>query len=82
MIVQQQVVATFLQEIRDFLKIYTWIEVWVVVTVAAGLVGIWYIFSLELMIENIIFRSAAIWALVILLSGGAAATDYLRKRKS
>jgi len=82
MIVQQQVVATFLQEIRDFLKIYTWIEVWMVVSVAAGLVGIWYIFSLQLMIENVIVRSAAIWSLVILLSGGAAATDYLRKRKS
>jgi len=53
-----------------------------VVGTSLGIMGVWFIFSLQLRIQNDIARAVAIWLLVFVLTAGAAATDYLRKRKA
>jgi hypothetical protein len=74
-------VVTFLRGIKDFLSTYTWIELWIVVGVSMGMMGLWLLLSFQLSITNDLLRAASIWAVIFALTIGAATTDALRKHK-
>jgi hypothetical protein len=67
--------------LRDWLEIYTWWELWLIVSIPTLLVGFWFFFSYLLGIPNDIIRGVAIWALLAILMLGAATVDALRKQR-
>ena len=67
-----------LEWLKDLLKIYTWTEFWIVVSVPSVMMGIWILFAKMLAIKNDVLRTVAIWALIFiltLLSSMAKAAD-------
>lgn len=67
--------------LRDLIEIYTWREVWIAVSVPGIIMGVWFLFTFMLRIQNVALRTASIWALIIVLTAGSAATEYTKKRK-
>ena len=67
--------------IKDLLKIYTWKEFWMVVTVPTAVIGVWFLFCFLLSIRIILVRAIAIWLLIFLLTLGGATVDVLRKKQ-
>ena len=70
------------QWIKEFLRIYTWKELWMVVSVPTAVMGVWFLFCYLLTIPIITVRAAAIWSLIFILTLGSATVDALRKRQS
>jgi len=68
--------------LKELLTIYTWKELWILMTVPTAIVGVWVLFSFLLSIPNDIVRTVAIWSLLFALTLGAATVDALRKQKS
>ena len=68
--------------VKDFLRIYTWTEFWMVVSVPTGVMGIWFLFCYLLTIPVTAVRAAAIWSLIFILTVGSATVDAVRKRQS
>lgn len=68
--------------VKDFLRIYTWKELWMVVSVPTGVMGIWFLFCYLLSIPVIAVRATAIWSLVFILTVGGATVDAVRRRQS
>jgi len=68
--------------VKDFLRIYTWKELWMVVSVPTGVMGIWFLFCYLLSIPVIAVRTTAIWLPVCILTLGSATVDAVRKRQS
>jgi len=68
--------------VKDFLAMYTWKELWMVVSVPAGVMGVWFLFCYFLSIPIIAVRATAIWSLVFILTLGSATVDAVRKRQS
>lgn len=66
--------------LKDLLKIYTWTELWMVVSVPTAIVGVWFLFCLLLRIPIVFWRALAIWLLIFVLSAGSAAVDKARKK--
>ena len=71
-----------LEWLKDLLIIYTWKELWIVVSVPTAVVGIWILFTFLLSIPNDIVRTISIWSLIFALTLGAATVDALRKQQS
>jgi len=67
--------------LKDFLKIYTWIELWIVVSIPALMTCFLLLFSFMLSIQNEAIRAAAIWLLVSGLTAGAVTVDALKKQR-
>jgi hypothetical protein len=74
-------VANILDLLKEWLLIYTWVELWVIVGATVLMVSIWYVFSLMLGIQNTLLRATAIWSLIFGLTAGAATTNWLVKRR-
>ncbi|MFQ6064479.1 MAG: hypothetical protein ACE5L6_03295 [Candidatus Bathyarchaeia archaeon] len=68
--------------LKDLLRIYTWTEFWMVVSVPAAVMGVWFLFCYLLTIPIIPLRAMAIWLLISLLTVAAATVDALRKKQS
>jgi hypothetical protein len=68
--------------LKDLLIIYTWKELWIVVSVPTAVVGVWALFCFLLTIPNDIVRTVAIWGLILGLTAGAATVDALRRQQS
>jgi uncharacterized membrane protein len=68
------------QWLRDLLEIYTWTELWIIVSVPIVMTGIWFLFTFLLSIPNSVIRTASIWSLISVLTVGAATVDALRKK--
>ena len=66
--------------LKDLLMIYTWKELWIVVSVPVAIMGLWFLFCLLLSIPMIIIRAISIWSLIFILTLGAATVDALRKQ--
>jgi len=69
------------QWLKDLLTIYTWKELWLVVSVPTVVMGIWFLFCFLLTIPVIIIRAIAIWSLISVLTLGAATVDAIRKQR-
>jgi hypothetical protein len=54
------------QDLKFFLKIYTWLEVWYVIGGASAIVGCWFVIAFALSLPNP-FRAALIWGLFLAL---------------
>jgi len=67
--------------LKDLLIIYTWKELWMVVSVPVAIMGLWVLFCLLLTIPIIIIRTISIWSLIFILTLGAAAVDASRKQR-
>ncbi|MFB0522772.1 MAG: hypothetical protein ACETV1_03310 [Candidatus Bathyarchaeia archaeon] len=68
------------QWLRDLLTIYTWTELWLIVSVPTAMTGLWFLLSFLLSIPNDAVRTASIWLVISGLTLGAATVDALRKR--
>lgn len=68
--------------LKDLLRIYTWKELWMVVSVPTAVMGVWLLFCLLISIPIIIIRAIAIWSLVFILTLGSATIDALRKKQA
>jgi len=66
--------------LKDLLIIYTWKELWIVISVPTAIMGLWFLFCFLLTIPIVLIRAIAIWTMVSLLTAGSAAVDALRKR--
>lgn len=66
--------------LKDLLRIYTWKELWMVVSVPVAIMGLWILFCLLLTIRITIIRAISIWSLIFILTLGAAAVDAVRKQ--
>jgi len=75
-------VNALLEWLKDLLIIYTWKELWIVVSLPTVVVGVWILFTFLLSIPNDIVRTIAIWSLIFALTLGAATVDALRKQQS
>ncbi|MCK4424209.1 hypothetical protein KAU93_00880 [Candidatus Bathyarchaeota archaeon] len=67
--------------LKDLLIIYTWKELWMLVSVPVAIMGLWVLFCLLLTIPIIIIRTISIWSLIFILTLGAAAVDASRKQR-
>ena len=67
--------------LKDLLIIYTWKELWMLVSVPVAIMGLWVLFCLLLTIPMIIIRTISIWSLIFILTLGAAAVDASRKQR-
>ena len=67
--------------LKEWLLIYTWVELWLIVGVTVLMLSVWFLFSLLLGIQNTIIRATAIWSLIFGLTAGAATTNYIMKRR-
>jgi hypothetical protein len=65
--------------VKDLLRLYTWKELWIVVSVPTAVMGIWFLFCYLLTIPVIAVRAAAIWSLIFILTLGSATVDAVRK---
>jgi len=70
-----------LEWLKDLFTIYTWKELWIVMSVPTAMVGIWVLFCFLLSIPNDLVRTVAIWSLIFALTLGAATVDVLRKQQ-
>lgn len=68
------------QWLRDLLTIYTWTELWLIVSVPTAMTGLWFLLGFLLSIPNDAVRTASIWLAIAGLTLGAATVDALRKR--
>ena len=68
--------------VKDLLRLYTWKELWIVVSVPTAVMGIWFLFCYLLTIPVIAVRAAAIWSLIFILTLGSATVDAVRKGRS
>jgi DNA anti-recombination protein RmuC len=73
------VVIPFLDWLRDLIEIYTWKELWIVVSAPTILTGVLLLFAFMFRIEDITIRSAAIWSLLSSLMIAGITADYYRK---
>ncbi len=71
-----------LEWLKELLMIYTWKELWVIVSVPTLIVGVWALFCFLLTIPSDIIRIIGIWTLIFALTAGAAAVDVLKRQKS
>jgi len=69
------------QWLKDWLAIYLWSELWMVVSVPVAIMGVWFLFCLLIGIPNSYLRAIAIWSLFLTLALGATTVDALRKRR-
>lgn len=67
--------------LRDLLEIYTWWELWLVVSIPSAMVGVWFLLSFLIGIQNDVIRTVAIWSLLFVLTLGAATVDAIRRRR-
>lgn len=70
------------QWLKDLLRIFTWKELWMVVSVPTAIMGVWLLFNLMLSIRIIFIRATAIWLLFFILTLGSATVDALRKKQA
>lgn len=68
--------------LKDLLRIYTWKELWMVVSVPTAIMGVWFLFCYLLTIPIVPIRAMAIWSLISLLTVGSATVDAVRKKQS
>lgn len=54
----------FLRDLKFFLSIYTWLEIWVLVGFAISATGIWLVIAMALNLPNPL-RSVVIWAIIL-----------------
>jgi hypothetical protein len=73
-------VISVFEWLEDLLKIYTWKEFWILVSVPFAIMGVWFLFYLLLCIPVIIIRAIGIWSLIFILTFGAAAVDVVKKQ--
>jgi hypothetical protein len=74
-------VVSVFEWLKDLLDIYTWKEFWLVLSVPVAITGIWLLFYLLLSIPVTTIRAITIWALILILTLGAATVDALRKQR-
>jgi hypothetical protein len=67
--------------LRDFLRIFSWWELWLVASLPALIVGVWLLFSFFLTIQNEVIRTVVTWSLLFTLTLGAATVDDIKKRR-
>jgi len=65
--------------LKDFLRVYTWKEFWMVISVPTAIMGVWFLFCFLLTIPIIVIRAIAIWSLIFILTLGSVTVDVLRK---
>jgi hypothetical protein len=75
-------VNELLDWLRDWLTIYTWKELWVIVSVPTAIMGVWFLFTWLLSIPNDIIRTVAIWSLIFTLTLASETVRALRKQKA
>ena len=68
--------------LEDFLRVYTWKEFWMVISVPTALMGVWFLFCFLLSIPIIVVRAIAIWSMIFILTLGSITVDALRKRQA
>ena len=67
--------------LKEWLLIYTWIELWIIVGITVLMLSTWLLFGFMLGIQNTLIRATAIWSLIFGLTAGAATTNYIVKRR-
>jgi len=70
-----------LQDLKDFLRIFTWKELWIAVGCAFLVVGGWVFICFALMIPNTAIRSVALWGFIFLLSILGGLAERSRKKR-
>lgn len=70
------------QWLKDLLSIYTWKELWMVVSVPTLIMSIWFLFCFLLTIPLVPLRATAIWLLFFTLTAGSVTVDALRKQQA
>ena len=68
--------------LKDLLRVYTWKEFWMVISVPTALMGVWFLFCFLLTIPIIVIRAIAIWSLIFILTLGSVTVDALRKQQA
>jgi len=68
--------------LKDLLRVYTWKEFWMVISVPTALMGVWFLFCFLLTIPIIVIRAIAIWSLIFILTLGSITVDALRKQQA
>jgi len=69
-----------LQDLKDFLRIFTWWEFWVAVGSAFLVVGAWTFVCFALMIPNDALRTITLWSFIFILSILGGITRKSQKR--
>ncbi len=67
--------------LKEWLYIYTWVELWIIVGSTVLMISTWLLFGLLLQIQNTIIRTVSIWSLIFGLTAGAATTNWITKRR-
>jgi uncharacterized YccA/Bax inhibitor family protein len=67
--------------LKEWLLIYTWIELWIIVGITVLMLSTWLLLGFMLGIQNTLIRATAIWSLIFVLTAGAATTNYIVKRR-
>jgi len=70
-----------LQDLKDFLRIFTWKELWITVGCAFVVVSTWVFVCFVLVIPNTAIRSVALWSLIFLLSVLGGLTEKSQKKR-
>jgi hypothetical protein len=73
-------VISVFEWLEDLLRIYTWKEFWILMSVPAAIMGVWFLFFLLLIIPVAIIRAIGIWSLIFILTFAAAAVDVVKKQ--
>ncbi|MFB0522717.1 MAG: hypothetical protein ACETV1_03025 [Candidatus Bathyarchaeia archaeon] len=68
--------------LKDLLRVYTWKEFWMVISVPTALMGVWFLFCFLLTIPIIVIRAIAIWSMIFILTLGSITVDALRKQQA
>jgi len=69
-----------LQDLKDFLCIFTWWEFWIVVGCAFLVVGGWVFVCFALMIPNNSVKTIVLWGFIFLLSILGGLTEESQKK--
>ena len=68
--------------LKDLLRVYTWKEFWMVISVPTAIMGVWFLFCFLLTIPIIVIRAVAIWSLIFILMLGSITVDALKKQQA
>jgi len=68
--------------LKDLLRVYTWKEFWMVISVPTAIMGAWFLFCFLLTIPIIVIRAIAIWSMIFILTLGSITVDALRKQQA
>jgi len=69
-----------LEDLKDFLRIYTWKEFWILIGCASLTVGVWVFISIALKIPNDALRTVVLWGFIFLLFILGGVTEKSRKK--